>query len=432
MKFLKTVIAFSNTSGGRIIFGVTDAREIIGIPDDRIHQVKDAVIDSIYHACEPTIVPYTYITTLRDVSVLVVEIVPGDECPYFIKSEGVNRGTYVRVGSTSMPVTPHILNALRLRGKGLSYDMQLCPEVSVEEKTLKSLCTRLSSYKMPVSPVNLENMRVIRKIENQFAATYAYALLTSNPFLHAEVQCVCYRGTGKTTILDSYDAKGDIVTQAVEALSFVLRHINMASEINGLVRKDTYEIPETALRESIVNAIIHREYAMHDSSIVVEVYDDRIEIGSPGLPLGLDISRPDAGRSKIRNPAIAAVFKAIGFIEKYGTGIQRMMSVCRENGVPVPEFIEDRDYFIVRFNRGKTVKEENSGVTSSKIDYNELNAVETLILNSIAAGEFKSIRDYSKAVNLSHGTIERTLSSLLDKGLIKRVGSTRYGRWELL
>lgn len=428
-KYLKTVVAFSNTSGGRILFGVTDKHKILGIPDETIHQVKDSVIDSIYHACEPPIMPYTYIMTIGEVNILVVEIVPGEECPYFIKSEGMSRGTYVRVGSTSMPATPNILNALRLRGRGQSFDMQLCLDSPIDERVLNSLCTRLSSYKVPVSPINLENMRVIKRLEDQYVATNAYVLLTSNHFLHTEVQCVCYRGTGKTVILDSCDSKSDIVTQTVEALSFVLRHISMASKIDGLVRRDVYEVPEVALREAIVNAIVHREYAMQDSSISIEIYDDRIDIGSPGLPLGLDIHQPEMGRSKIRNPAIAAVFKTIGFIEKYGTGVQRMISECKENNVPVPEFIEDRDYFIVRFYRVGVVEGDIENHTSSVTDDLGLTEVEIQLLKSISTGEFKSIRDYSKSTDLSRWTIEHALAVLIDKGLVKRVGSSRYGRW---
>ena len=414
-RYLKTVVAFCNTAGGRMLFGVTDGRKIVGIPDENIHQVKDSVIDTIYKSCEPPIIPYTYIMTLEDRNVLVVEVSPGDECPYYIKSEGVNQGTYVRIGSTSMPASPHILKSLILRGRGYSFDMLDCPSVAIDEQSLTALCDRLSSFNRRIEPVNLENMRVIKRNEGMYVATNAYALLTSNPFPYAEVQCACFRGTDDLVFLDSQELNTDLITQVQDALSFVLRHINLSSEINGLVRKDTYEIPENAIREAIVNAVVHREYAMSDSSIFVKVYDDRIDIESPGLPLGLDVSRPDAGRSKIRNPAIASVFKAIGFIEKYGTGVRRMIAECRANHVPVPEFIEDKDYLVVRFSRKKV---------RSDLSDNELKTLAVISENPSI-----SQKGISDMTNLSTATVKRITSKMQSAGIISREGNRRSGRW---
>ena len=227
--------------------------------------------------------------TLEGRNVLVVEIQTGDECPYFIKSEGLEKGTYIRVSGTSVPADPNMIKVLQMRGRRLAFDVMECPSVPVRKPELDALCDRLSSYRLPITPEKLESFDVIKKRGRGHVATNAYALLTTNPFLHARVQCACFRGNDDLIFIDSVDLEDDVVSQIEGAVAFVLKHLDMGSRIQGLVREDFYEVPEVAIREAIVNAVVHREYMMEDSSIFVKVFDDRIEIESPGLPLGLDV-----------------------------------------------------------------------------------------------------------------------------------------------
>lgn len=115
--------------------------------------------------------------------------------------------------------------------------------------------------------------------------------------------------------------EGDLIDQVVGAMEFITRNLSMSSTIDGLKRQDRYEIPIEALREAVVNAVVHRDYLMSSASIIIRIFDDRVEIDSPGLPLGFDVTDPESGRSVIRNQVIASVFEVIGFIERYGTGI---------------------------------------------------------------------------------------------------------------
>ena len=162
-KFIKTVVAFSNGSGGRILFGVRDDREIIGIPDDSLYRIKDTITDSIYKSCHPTIVPEIYTVTLEDRNVLVVEVQAGDECPYFIKSEGLEKGTYIRVSGTSVPADSDVIKVLQMRGRRLAFDVIECPSVPVRRPELDALCERLSTYRLPITPEKLESFDVIKK-----------------------------------------------------------------------------------------------------------------------------------------------------------------------------------------------------------------------------------------------------------------------------
>lgn len=178
---------------------------------------------------------------------------------------------------------------------------------------------------------------------------------------------------------------GGIVEQVVGALDYVLNNMQMHSKIDGLVSGDYYEIPKNALRGAIANTVPHREYQMTDSSIFIKVFDDRIEIESPGLPLGLNMYNVVSGCSMIRNQAIAYVFKAIGFIERYGTGIHRMIAECEQNNVPRPKFTTDDEFFKVTFFRLEAQKTK----AVSKKTFRSVDEKKKAILNPLEDRDFR-------------------------------------------
>ena len=135
------------------------------------------------------------------------------------------------------------------------------------------------------------------------------------------------------------------------AYQFVLRHINQSAEVEGLVRKDRYELPVGAIREMIINAQCHRNF-MDNACVQVAIYDDRLEVTSPGMLYGgLTLEEAMRGRSKIRNRAVAEIFSRMDLIEEWGTGIRRIMKRAREYGLPNPEFQEIGDTFRVNLYR---------------------------------------------------------------------------------
>lgn len=416
-RLIETVVAFANGSGGRILLGVGEDREVVGIPDDSLFGIRDAVVDSVRRHCHPSIVPEMYTVSFGDRNVLVVEVRAGGECPYFIKSEGMERGTYIRVGGTSVPADPDTIKILQMRGRKLAFDVMECPSVPIRRPELEELCQRLSAYRLPITPEKLESFDVIKKRGRGYTATNAYALLTSNPFLHARVQCARFRGTDDLVFVDSVDLEGDVVSQIENAVAFVLKHLDMGSRIQGLVREDFYEIPVVAVREAVVNAVVHREYMMEDSSIFVKVFDDRVDIESPGLPLGLDVHDVMSGRSKIRNQALASVFKAMGLIERYGGGVRRMVEACISAGLQPPEFIEDRDYLVVRFAR--PVRHALSR-RSEDAD---------AILSIIRENPRIRQAEIADATGMSLSKVKRLIAELRDDGRISRDGNNRSGSW---
>ena len=155
----------------------------------------------------------------------------------------------------------------------------------------------------------------------------------------------------RADFLDKKDYEGPLCKQIDDAYKFVLNHLNMAIEINGVVHDEKYELPPKAIRELIINAAIHRNYQMN-SSVQVAVYDDRVEISSPGSLYGtLTLEEALSGRSSIRNKTLARTLEKVHVLEGWGSGFQRINTMCQEYGVARPEFTEIGDMFRVNFYR---------------------------------------------------------------------------------
>lgn len=204
--------------------------------------------------------------------------------------------------------------------------------------------------------------------------------------------------------------------QVVGAMEFITRNLFMSSRIDGLKRQDRYEIPIEAIREAVVNAVVHREYLMSSASIIIRIFDDRLEIDSPGLPLGFDIADPTSGCSMIRNQVIASVFKVIGFIERYGTGIPRMIDSCASNGNKPPIFSEDGQWFRVTFPR---VQVARTGERSR----------EDLVLAAIASDSSITQKKMIESTGIPSTSLKRILNDLKKRGVMTYTGSGRSGEW---
>lgn len=300
----------------------------------------------------PQIFPNIGIDTIDNKCVIVIEIYPGANRPYYIKSLGKELGTFIRGSGTSRPADEAILKDLELQGLNHSFDEMVCVEQKYDAGKAEELCAAIKRYMMEavttktekekvkdVTIQNLINWGIIRNLNGTLVPTNAFILLTDNVFPFAKMQCALFKGTERVVFIDKRDYEGPLYEQVEEAYEFVLKHINLGAVINGLVRTDIYEIPPEAIREAIVNAVTHRNY-LDRFCVQVAVYDDRVEITSPGMLYGgLTIQQIREGGSKIRNRCIAEIFSRMRIIESWGTGIKRMFSSCKEYGIREPELL---------------------------------------------------------------------------------------------
>ena len=188
--------------------------------------------------------------------------------------------------------------------------------------------------------------------------------LTGHGGLHVATQCGVFKGTTKAVFVDRREYTGPLWEQIEEAYQFVLRNIHLGATIVGIYRQDIYEIPPDAIRELIVNAMVHRSYLDH-GMIQVAVYDNRLEITSPGkLPMGQTLGRMKEGYSKIRNEALAHAFSYMNLIEHWGSGIPRIIEKVKVAGLREPEFIGGEVDLRINIYRGQVATETSNGIDS--------------------------------------------------------------------
>ena len=433
--YMKTIIAFANTSGGRLIIGVDDDRSIVGINKDDVFELTDKVTNAISDACEPQIVPDISTTTIDDKCILVIKIYPGANRPYYLKSKGKERGTYIRSAATSRLADFDKIRELEMEGKNLSWDEQICIGYEVTKEAINKLCKDIqSSYseteevKVPTEK-QLVNWKVLKESNGKFLATNAFVLLTSDFFPFAKIQCALFKGTTRDVFIDKKEYTGSIYEQVENAYQFVLRHINQSAKIEGLVRNDKYELPTGAIREMIVNAQVHRNY-MDNSSVQIAVYDDRLEVSSPGsLYGGLTLEEIVCGKSKIRNKVIAEIFNKMDLIEQWGTGIQRIISRAKEYGLPKPEFREIGETFRVNLYRKKADKKPIKKADKKPIKKADKKPIkvnrENLIMAYIKENGSISNMEARQILNLAESTTKRFLKNMVNDGLLLEEGERK-------
>ena len=465
-KYTKTIIAYANTQGGKVIFGVADeTREIVGIDEAILFQTMDSIANAVSDSCEPQIVPDIEPYTLDGKTVIVVTVVAEPSRPYYLKSKGKDKGTYIRVGGTTRLASADKIKELEMEGDKISWDELLCVGFDVTEKAIKKLCKDMNvrrremqeqkglKEKLPtVTRTNLENWKVLKKSSDGYLASNAFALLTSDYFPFSKTQCAVFKGIDRAVFLDKREYTGPIYEQVDEAINFVLRNIRLGAKIEGLLRKESYELPVAAIREMIVNAHCHRN--MRDESCVqVAIYDDRLEVTSPGgLYNGLTFEEALQGHSKLRNRAIANVFSQIGFIESWGTGLQRIQNLAKEYELPDVEFIEMPETFRVNLYRMSSPMEYRQSIGETSVEPRQKSdegiekgteskqgiekgteskqGIETRrLMEYIIDNPKSSIKEMAEYMEISVKRIRTILDKMRKDGLITREGAQKNGRW---
>ena len=473
MKYMKRVVAFANGKGGRIIFGIDDkTREVVGIPEDKVFREIDAITNAISDSCEPTIIPDVYLQNINDKPVIVAEIRTGRRKPYYIKAEGLENGVYIRVSGTTRPADRDMSRELYYECDARSFDSIICRDMEVTDEDIKSLCEQMKEVAIANCKSNLQRSEVkdvtknimlswgiLKKDENEkIYPTNAYIYLTGQGGLRSMIQCAVFKGTTRAVFLDRRNYEGPLWKQVEEAVQFVFRNIRMGCRLEGVYRQDIYELPPDSIRELIVNAVMNCSY-IQNSNIQVAIYDDRLEITSPGglLP-GVTIELMKEGFSKIRNRSLANAFAYMNLVEAWGSGIPKLMQAMQEYGLREPEFIDMEVAFPINLYRGQNevieVKNRDHDLNHGSNDLNreldDLNHepvdldrdsndpnhdpkddLEIQLSEMIYKNPELTQKELAKALAVSTATIKRMLTKMQHEGKVIREGSNRKGKWIL-
>src|SRR6056297_295119 len=424
----RTIIAFSNTAGGKLIIGVDNQGEIIGLePNVNIFELKDKVASIIYETCYPTVLTDIYTTTIDDHLFLIVEVYRGNLLPYYLKSKGKNEGVYIRVGATNRKASHENILELERQRMNISFDQEANREVAFDSLNISSIESRFMLAGKVLDQSVMKNLNLMIEENGTFYPSNGLLILLGK-LDHVRMKCSRFKGTAMDVFLDRKEYDGDLFTQLENAENFIKNHIKLSSEIVGLQRKDQYEIPLEAIRESLINAAVHRDYSNDGRDIKVGIYDDIVNVVSPGgFPSTITQEDILEGRSEIRNKVIARVFKELNYIEQWGSGIRRIKSSCKARGLKDPEILEKGDFVDVSLYREVALKKvttlkENSYTNHQKSIINYLNENENRI----------STKEASNILGISDRATRTVLSSMVEMNILIRIDKGPQTHYKLV
>ncbi len=330
----KEVIAFANTEGGTVYIGIRADGSIVGVEDaDKVMlQAADAIRDAI----RPDIMPFVQIRAIEREGKTVVEISvqTGTGRPYYLQEKGLKpSGVYVRRGSSSQPLSDEGIRAMIVQSSGRSYE----EERSInQDLTFTVLQNEMSARALKLGEAQMRTLHMI----GEDGLYTNLALLLSDQCKHT-IKVALFQGKDNEIFRDRKEFGGSLLKQLEEVYHFIDLNNRTQATFSGLNRIDTRDYPEEAIREALLNSIVHRDYSVGGSSIV-NVYEDRIEFVSlGGLVPGLAKEAIFLGVSRSRNPNLATVLYRMKLIESYGTGIGRIRRLySREMREPVFETAE--------------------------------------------------------------------------------------------
>ena len=411
-KIDEDIVAFANTKGGVILLGVKNNKEIIG---ETLTNNLKAKINTLARNCKPSI----DISLNQVDNIVVIDIPEGTSKPY-----SCGNGYYRRLDGSTQKMNHEEIKIL-FNQYAPPFEEFINKEISWKEIAKEKILLYLKEINVSIKNRSAQDILASLECGKENEIKNVGVLFFAKEPTHYIRQCrmtlVAFKGTERTIIFDRVDVDDDLLTQFNQAIFFIKKHLNIRSEIRGVNRYDIYEIPIDALREAVVNAIVHRDYSISGTSIMVEVYDDRISIVNPGgLVKGL--SKKTLGTLSIRrNPIIADLFFRMGKMERMGTGIKRMKEAMKKERLPSPQ-IEVDTFFKITFLR----TENKGGRLSEKVGENE-----AAILDLISKNNTITYIALAKQLNISEKAIYVNVEKLKNKGLLKRVGPDKGGHWEI-
>lgn len=347
---VKTIIAFANTAGGIIVIGVKDkTKKVMGVSNILLEEER--LTNTIAESIEPLLIPDIQIQSFRNRELLVIHV-PHMVGPFYLKSAGLERGTYIRLGSTNRMADHETILSLQMLAKNVSFDELSCVGSSLSDLD-QALITKQLSYKFTnITRQQYPSLGILTRRANQLIPTNGGMLLFAKNrldwFPDSVIRCVYFGGETRVDIIDQLDIKSSLIDAIDEILMFIRRHTRVGIKIGDIKRKDIYQYPPQALREAIINALVHANYAIKGSSIQVAIFSNRIEITNPGgLPYGQTLQLALSGVSLMRNHVIGRIFREIELIERLGTGLKRIIEVYQQSSVQQPAFQDFDTHFRV-------------------------------------------------------------------------------------
>lgn len=411
---LRTVVAFANTAGGVLLIGVEDrTRRVRGVsaPLDAEERLASLLSDSIL----PRLLPEVELLAWRRTQVLAVQVFPSGTRPHHLSREGIDRGTYVRVGSTNRRADRELRAELGRYARGESYDEQALPELGSEAVDFRAASESFREVRT-LRRTDLPVLGLLTRHQGRLVPTVGGMLLFGR---HRErrhpdawIQVGRFRGVDRARLDDHAELRLPLPAAVAAAIAFVQKHSRRGADIGTLRRREVWNLPPVAVREAVINAVAHADYAQTGAPIRLAIFDDRLEIENPGLlPFGLTVEDLAHGVSKLRNRVIGRVFSELGLMEQWGSGVQRMTAACQEAGLPAPVFEELATRFRVTLSTRRTGKQVMA-------------QPDRQVLELLAGPQGSSTREIAAALGVSTRAARTRLARMVERGLLREIGTS--------
>jgi len=422
----ESVSAFANTCDGVILIGISDSGEVKGVQLGK--KTIEGLANYIKQNTDNNVYPDISVKKVDEKDIIIIKVNESDEKPVFFRGKA-----YKRVGKSN-----HKLSASEIRklakesGKKVYWDEQVCENAElkdIDEEKVKWFIRKAKAERnfdveleTPVEEA-LERLELMKNGKLTNATILLFGKKPQKFFSQAETRCARFKGIEPLEFIDMKVFGGNIINQRNDAVEFVKEHIKLHAKIVGTERVETWEYPIEAIREAITNAVCHRDYEI-SSNVQIRIFDDRIEVWGCGplpKPLTIEDLKKKHG-SVLRNHLIGKCFFLIKFIEKWGTGTNRIIKECLKNGLPEPLFELITENLIVTFRKYKVTEE---GL--KQLNERQMKAVDFLkIHKKITRSE------YVKLIGCSERTAFRDLEELVKKKIITRKGKGKKTYYELV
>ncbi len=404
----KEIVAFANTEGGELYIGIQDDGSVVGVGDcdATMRRLSSVANDTIL----PGIMPFVKIFPVemdgKEVVKAVVSV--GTERPYYLKKEGLTpRGVYVRVGSASIPLGESGIRDMIMETSGKAYE---------ECRSLDQNLT-FAALKKEMNERNLEfekaQMKTLKLVGSDGLYTNL-ALLLSDQCTHT-IKVALFQGKDNAVFRDRREFSGSLLKQLNDTYQFLDLYNKTQASFSGLKRTDRRDYPEEAIREALLNSIIHRDYVFSGSTII-NMFDDHIEfISLGGLVRGISLESVMMGVSQSRNPNLQALFYRLNLVESYGTGIRKILRLY-SGFEGKPEFRTAEGGFTVSlYNRNEYSRQTEVEESDNDISDDE---IETAICNLVRKNGKITRREVESEFSFGLTKSFRILKKMCEKGIL--------------
>lgn len=411
----KEVIAFANTRGGTLYIGVSNDGSVVGVKnaDQVMLQLNNMIRDSI----KPDVTMFVGYETqhVTDKDIIAVTIQKGTDRPYYLGSKGLKpSGVYVRNGTSSDPATDTAIRRMIKETDGDSFESMRSLEQNLSFEAAEK---QFEKQNIPFDAAKMQTLGMISA-----DGIYSNVALLLSDQCPSTIKAATFSGEDKGSFQDRREFDGSLFQQMEELYSYLDMRNQTKATFDGLYRIDTRDYPEDALREALLNSLVHRDYSFRASTLV-SVYADRIEFVSVGgLPSGIELDDIMLGLSVCRNPKLAAIFYRLQLIEAYGTGMPKIMNAYTETELKPKIEVSSNAFKITLPNR-------NTGANHTETLVGTLKSEEKRILDFIGSYGHIVRSDVDRLLDVSQATANRILKRMVAEGLIYQDGNGRKTKY---